>query len=215
MSVKAANYTEKFGFGRKMIWSAPLMVILLVSTFAVYLYASYETNRIEAEKRPKLNLSGFVASLRKYHTSNGTFPSGLNELRASLKKTAAKNQNSNSNAIVPTNSPATQKSPDSPTLYDDKFFVENNFLYVYYGDKQFCSIWAIPQGEYADDAQTVFVLVMPTTEEKWRGPRIKNEDFKFLPQSAMPTKGEMARLGMSKQEKAKKEKSFLDDLFPF
>lgn len=214
MSVKAANYTEKFGFGRKMIWSALIMIILLVSTFAVYVYAGYETNRIETEKRPKLNLSGLVASLRKYHTSHGTFPSGLNELRASMKKTAAKNQNSNSNAVAANNSPAPQKSPDS-SLYDDKFFVENNFLYVYYSDKQFCSVWAIPQGEYADEAQTVFVLVMPTSEEKWRGPRINSEDFRFLPQSAIPTKGEMARLGMSKQEKTKQEKSFFDGLIPF
>lgn len=74
-----------------------------------------------------------------------------------------------------------------------------NYYYLYtWVSPTRCTLWAIPIGPRAEEANSYFLVLTPTDREKWKGPALQLKEAATI--SGTPTYAQLGILGMVKQD---------------
>ena len=189
----------KMGMGQRLHVSVIAFVICFLLAIGVTVFASYQAGQKESAEMPKLSLNMFYKTILELHKQEGRFPKSFAELEFIVwnKK---------------------QKGYKSKLYSDDNLLLSKNYLYVYVPGEQICAIWAIPQGKFRDQANTVYIVIAPDKYETWRGAALTQDEVNSIPRTPLVKTTDMARLGMFEQKKnqdpnAKPEKKSKFGLF--
>lgn len=174
----------KMGMGKRLHVSVIAFVICFVLAVGVTVFAHYQAAFQESAEIPKLSLTMFYKTILENQKKEGRFPKDFAELEFNVwnkKKEGYKSK-----------------------LYsDNNLILSKNYLYIYVPGEQVCAIWAIPQGKFRDQANTVFMVISPDKYETWRGPALNQADVDSIPRTPFVKTTDMARLGMFEQKKNK------------
>jgi hypothetical protein len=181
MASQKANLSQGFGFNRKLYLSLVCLVITMLACVSIRVIGYVQVSRAEQAKRPQLLLNTWLRDLTAFQKANGRFPVDLVELENKLWK---------------------KTKPDAPSklTHGPHDFLSRNYYYKYYANEQVCVVWAVPQGEFAAEYNTVLVVIQPNQYDVWRGAAFDEEQIKQIPPRAALTFAEMAQLGMFKQK---------------
>ena len=180
------DFRQAFTFHKKRHMSMIVAVALLIAFIVVKSGVSWElSNRVERDS-PSLALNTLITDLRQYRTLKREFPNSFEQLNNEIW---AKN--------------------DRPVnLIGKRYFSQANYVYYYSAGDGFCSVWAVPQGNYKESAETVFVLLNGTNQEVWRGRALSDEQKKNIPSVVRPPTALMAQFNMSRDAtESKSEKT--------
>lgn len=185
-----------------------LLILCVLLAIGSRVYAGYVSSEKEKQGTPVLALNSWISDLKAFYVKQARYPRDLSELEQVVWIPRVMKGNRNSNA-------------EKPSLLTNgkRLFIKDNYLYIYtaHADLQYCSVWAVPLGDKRNEPgiYTNFILLSSKDlEQIWRGPAMEDEQIKNIPTQAIPSEYDMARLGMSKQQKSKGEKkSFWDSIF--
>jgi hypothetical protein len=167
--------------------------LFLCAALAVvsHLYVAYGYAEAKTGDVPQLMGNMWIGDLRAFHTKTGAFPPSLTELEDVIWRPRRSGGKVDPNA------------PKSSALDNPHVYQKNSYVYIYFraDNPHVCAIWCVPVGENRTKANTVFVLMTLDNYEQWRGAALSEDMFQYIPRHAIPTQLEMARLGMTKQDR--------------
>lgn len=175
---------SKFGSGRRIGASVTCFIIALLLGIGIHVFVFYRQSQADKEQRPKLIARTIYGQLLQYHEKNARFPKSFAELEREIW-----------------NKNAPQK--ESRLVYGANDYVTGNYHYIYYGDDHVASLWAIPQGKFADEENVSYMLMTPTSFQLWKSGAFSKSDVSQIPRTAVPNTAQMATLGMIKQGEEK------------
>jgi hypothetical protein len=182
MGMEKGGIGFKMGMGQRLHVSIIAFVICFLLAIGVTVFASYHKGQKENAEIPKSNLTYFYKSVMALHKQQGRFPKDFAEVE---------------NLIWSKN-----KKDYKSKLYSDRNLVlSNNYLYIYIPGEQVCAIWAIPQGKFREEANTVYIVISPEKYEIWRGAALSQTEVDSIPRTPQVKTTDMARLGMFEQKK--------------
>jgi hypothetical protein len=164
--------TRRFGF------SYALLAIAVVTYLVVWGYSSYAAERRALAEVPKIDaILKVIKGLRQYQQMKASFPPTLYDVETVVWKHT------------------------EPPAYaaDGRSLVVSNYYYFYtFINPTRCTLWAVPVGDHAVEAQAYFLVLTPDDREKWKGPQLDLKEASNI--SGAPTYAQLALLGMIKQD---------------
>lgn len=181
MGMEKGGIGFKLGMGQRLHLSIVAFVITFILAIAVTGFSYYIAGRKDAQEVPQLALNTLLKSVLSHHQQEGRFPKDFAELEFNVwnKK---------------------QSGYKSRLYSDNNLYLVNNYLYIYVPGEQVCAIWAIPQGKFRDQANTVYLVISPDKQEMWRGAALSQAEVNSIPRTPLVKKTDMARLGMFEQK---------------
>ena len=181
MASEKGGLSFKAGMGRRLHLSVFAFVITFLLAVGITIFAFYQSGRKDSADVPQLALNTLLKNVLAYHASEGRFPKNLAALEFTIwnKK---------------------QGGYQSKLYGDPNMYLGGNYLYIYAGDEQVCALWAIPQGKFQSEANTVYLLIKPDKQEMWRGDALTADEVKTIPRQTQVAITDMARLGMFLQK---------------
>lgn len=170
--VEGKTGKRRFGFSYFLL---ALAVVMYVASWAYSSYAAeWKTKSLTPRIDPILKI---IKDLRQYQRIKATFPRDFNELEAAM-----------------------WKHPNPPNYgAAGRSVVINNYYYLYtLVSSTRCTLWAIPIGPAAEEANSYFLVLTPTDREKWKGPSLQLREAAAI--SGTPGYAQLGILGMVKQD---------------
>jgi hypothetical protein len=170
--VEGKTGKSRFGF------SYVLLALAIVTYFGTWVYSSYAAEWRAKAQTPRIDpILKIVKDLRRYQRIKATFPRDFNQIEAAIWKHS-----------IPPNYGAGGRS-----------LVLSNYYYFYtWVSPTRCTLWAIPIGPSAEEANSYFLVLTPNDREKWKGPSLHLKEAAAI--SGTPTYAQLGVLGMVKQD---------------
>ena len=170
--VEGKTGKHRFGF------SYALLALAVVAYLGVWAYSSYAAEGKARADVPKVDpILKIIKGLRQYQKLKATFPPNFNEVEAIVWKHP--------------NPP--NYGPDGRSVTLDNYY----YLYTWISPTR-CTLWAIPVGAHADEANSYFLVLTPDDREKWKGPALDLREAASI--SGAPSYAQLGIVGMIKQE---------------
>lgn len=171
--------------GTKSILAFFVFLILAIVTHVAGAVYGEITDRRE---RPVLALKSVLRDVREFVRVEKKVPANFREIEIKIWN---------------------KSKPDAPSrLHGNNILLTDNYEYIYHsGNVQgvpLVNVWAIPQGKYRDQYETVLIVITPDAEEVWRGPAFNDAQREFVlsPKGFNPTFPDMAAINMKRDAKA-------------
>jgi hypothetical protein len=164
--------TRRFGF------SYILLVIAIVIYLGVSAYSALAAEWKAKAEVPQIDpILKIIKGLRQYQQVTASFPQTFDEVEARV-----------------------WKHPNAPSYGSGGHtLVLKNYYYLYtWISPTRCTLWAVPLGSHASDANSYFLVLTPTDREKFKGPALDLKEASTI--NGIPTYNQLALLGMIKQD---------------
>ena len=170
--VEGKTGKRRFGF------SYVLLALAVVMYLATWAYSSYAAEWRAKAQTPRIDpILKIIKDLRQYQRSKATFPQSFTDVETAIWKHP--------------------KRPDYGA--GGRSIVVSNFYYLYtWVSPTRCTLWAIPIGPRAEEANSYFLVLTPTDREKWKGPSLQLKEAASI--SGAPTYAQLGILGMVNQD---------------
>ena len=154
----------------------PLAILFVVGT---YIYSLWASERRRAADLPVEAADVMMRDLLAFHKKRGGFPKDLKEMEGVV-----------------------WEKKESRSYSNDKRGITRrhyHYLYTPVSHHRF-TLWAIPIGRQRDEAVTLFLVVTPESQRRWKGSALNPEDVRGL--RLDPSENQLSMLGLIEQRPA-------------
>ena len=161
---------------RRFAFSYALLVIAVIIYLGSWAYSAYAAEWRARANVPQIDpILKVIKGLREYQHLKGVFPSTFNEVEAAIWK---------------------HPTPPEYGAGGHSLTLRNYYYFYSFISPTRSTLWAIPVGNHADDANAYFLVITPDDREKWKGPALDLKEASSI--SGVPTFAQLALLGMVK-----------------
>lgn len=151
----------------------PLAILIVVGT---YIYSLWASERQRVADLPVEAADVMMRDILSFHKKRGGFPKDLKELEGVVWEKKESRSYSN----------------------DNRGITRRHYYYLYtpVSHHRF-TLWAIPMGRQREEAATLFLVVTPELQRRWKGAALNPADVKAL--SLSPSANQLSVLGLIEQ----------------
>jgi hypothetical protein len=156
--------------------SLVLIPIVFLLVVGAYVYSLWAAERRRSADIPVEGASMMMRDLLAFHEKRGSFPRDLKQLEGVIWENKRERNFSDGG----------------------RGFAHRNYFYLYtqLNPHRF-TLWAIPMGDFRDEAPTWFFAATPDSYRRWKGPSLRPEDAGKISSNASPK--ELGILGLVEQ----------------
>lgn len=156
---------------------APIVLLIVIVS---YVYSLWIVEVNTAKQIPQEATGVMLRDLLAYHRKRGSFPKTLKEIEGVVW----------------------EKKETRIFSANDRGISHKNYYYFFTRiDHNVFSLWAIPTGNYREDAPTFFMYCTPKICRRWKGPALTFDTVTKIRSSL--SSSELNVLGLSEQETLK------------
>lgn len=163
--------------------SLVLIPIAFLLVVGVYAYSLWASERKRAAEIPVEAADVMMRDLLSFHNKRGGFPKDLKEMEGVIWG----------------------KNESRSYSKDKRSLTHRNYLYLYTRlNHHRSTLWAIPMGRQREEAATLFMVVTPESQRRWKGGSLGPEDVKRI--SVDPSGNQLNVLGLIEQPMTLRQK---------